>query len=55
MVKRLHSDLDSDVDLEDNTQKDQGWDEGPAFFFPVGFSGSCLFSSIPLCIGFSIF
>ncbi|XP_040053961.1 SWI/SNF-related matrix-associated actin-dependent regulator of chromatin subfamily A member 2 isoform X2 [Gasterosteus aculeatus] len=24
MVKRLHSDLDSDVDLEDNTQKDQG-------------------------------
>lgn len=24
MVKRLHSDLDSDEDLEDNTTKDEG-------------------------------
>lgn len=33
MAKRLHSDLDSDEDLEDNTTKDEGWTEGPATFF----------------------
>lgn len=32
IAKRLHSDVDSDEDLEDNTTKDEGWTESPCFF-----------------------
>lgn len=33
MAKRLHSDLDSDEDLEDNNTKDEGWAERPSVSF----------------------